>query len=570
MTFARYENATRCSGSAQPGARALMKYLVGNVPGARSLGIYSCLAGETTVVTPDGDIPIRDLSGTTATILTVGGARNRARWVQAPIRSYGEQPLMEVVLQRGCDREIVHATAEHRWITRYRRSGTEGGGHGHTEKTTADLSAGDVVPSVFPYSGASRIRHFAGGIPHGIVYGDGSIDNTGGARIALFGSKKMPLAEYFPNQVSSIGQRPGDSEPYAVITGLSRTWKSMPSFQESSAYLYGFLAGWFAADGRVTDSGAPTLYCIDRDALEQARLLTRRIGIGTYPLREGKSGGNVIAGRWVDQRAICSLGFVMAHLDSSFFLIPAHRERFNAAPNGRRPADWRVVSVAPTDRVETVYCAEVPETENFVIGEHVLTGNCRAVRGGGTRSIHSEGRALDVAMPTTGGRGSKAGHSLVQTLRADAAALGIQCIIYDRRIWSARSPGKNGRAYGGVNPHYDHLHIELTRSAASKLTVATARSILGGVSVPPVIRPKPETGKRLPVLSKGDRHALVPVLKRFLGEDLADDDLFGSGLHEAVRAYQRKQKLTVDGVVGKNTWTRISTSLKLPAGWRIG
>jgi hypothetical protein len=41
-----------------------------------------------------------------------------------------------------------------------------------------------------------------------------------------------------------------------------------------------------------------------------------------------------------------------------------------------RSACWSVVSVEPTNRVEEVYCAVVPETHCFVLEDHVLTGNC--------------------------------------------------------------------------------------------------------------------------------------------------------------------------------------------------
>lgn len=104
--------------------------------------------------------------------------------------------------------------------------------------------------------------------------------------------------------------------------------------------------------------------------------------------------------------------------------------------------------------------------------------NCRPVRGGSARSVHSEGRALDVGMPMDGGHGSAAGHTLVQLLRPVADKLGIQAIIYDRKIWSAKSPGPDGRPYTGANPHYDHLHVELTRTAGAKLTLATVRKVL--------------------------------------------------------------------------------------------
>lgn len=104
--------------------------------------------------------------------------------------------------------------------------------------------------------------------------------------------------------------------------------------------------------------------------------------------------------------------------------------------------------------------------------------NCRTVRGGSTTSLHGEGRAVDLGLPLgPDGRGTPLGRAIVAQLGAHGARLGVQAIVYDRTVWSAKSPA--GRPYGGTHPHYDHLHIELTRQAADRLTLATFRAVLG-------------------------------------------------------------------------------------------
>ena len=105
--------------------------------------------------------------------------------------------------------------------------------------------------------------------------------------------------------------------------------------------------------------------------------------------------------------------------------------------------------------------------------------NCRTVRGGSTTSLHGEGRAVDLDPDRTrGANGHAVGRSLVARLGEHGQRLGVQAVIYNREIWSQRSP--EGRYYGGVHPHNDHLHIELTRAAGSNLTLATLRAVLGG------------------------------------------------------------------------------------------
>ncbi len=105
--------------------------------------------------------------------------------------------------------------------------------------------------------------------------------------------------------------------------------------------------------------------------------------------------------------------------------------------------------------------------------------NCRPVRGGRSRSIHSEGRAVDLRIPV--GRGGKArpelGDPVVGLLASQGKRLGIQRMIYNRQSWSAKAP--NGRRYNGKHPHFDHVHIELTPKAAASLNYATLDAVLG-------------------------------------------------------------------------------------------
>ena len=116
--------------------------------------------------------------------------------------------------------------------------------------------------------------------------------------------------------------------------------------------------------------------------------------------------------------------------------------------------------------------------------------NCRTVRGSANRSLHGEGRAIDASFPVIGGRANANGHALLNVLLRHRMALGVQLIIWDRRIWSASSP--NGRRYTGQSPHIDHLHIELTWHAARTLTRTRVRQVVAGhVGAPAVPRPTP-------------------------------------------------------------------------------
>lgn len=163
--------------------------------------------------------------------------------------------------------------------------------------------------------------------------------------------------------------------------------------------------------------------------------------------------------------------------------------------------------------------------------------NCRTVRGGATTSIHGEGRALDVGFAV----GDPHGDELLKKLLPQVGRLGIQAIIYERRIYTALTPG--GRPYTGVAPHYDHLHIELTREAGNRLTYATVKSAL----TPKVWK----TGERR--LREGAQGADVRWVQTKLGLDA--DGVFGPRTKSAVQRWRTKQGLPADdGVIGRRAW----------------
>ncbi|HWI73514.1 MAG TPA: peptidoglycan-binding protein [Baekduia sp.] len=60
-------------------------------------------------------------------------------------------------------------------------------------------------------------------------------------------------------------------------------------------------------------------------------------------------------------------------------------------------------------------------------------------------------------------------------------------------------------------------------------------------------------------LKRGSHGARVKVLQRDLGLSPADG-IFGTGTYKAVRRFQRKHRLTVDGIVGTVTWRLVHQS----------
>ncbi|WP_076262346.1 phage tail tip lysozyme [Intrasporangium flavum] len=73
------------------------------------------------------------------------------------------------------------------------------------------------------------------------------------------------------------------------------------------------------------------------------------------------------------------------------------------------------------------------------------------------------------------------------------------------------------------------------------------------------------TETSLPVLRNGSSGSAVRTLQYMLrasGRSVTADGIFGSGTESAVRSYQSAHGLTVDGVVGNNTWYSILPVLR--------
>ena len=331
-----------------------------NVTPAR--GLFYCLAGETRVLTWEGVKPIRELAGGTHRILGKHGD-----WIDAPFRSFGVQPLMRLTLTRNGISKEIFATAEHRWFVR----------SGRTQKcdrevVTSDLRPGHRLVSKFPRTRVKQTTPSPFGIAHGVTFGDGTLIGSG-SMAQLDAVKDVELLKWFP--VSMMTQHGRQ----LLIHHLPRFFKELPPLDESVSYLYGWLAGYFAADGCVSTTGTIMLNSARRDELEYVRLVCTRLGIGTYGVTEQVRVG--FPG--MEPSSLFRVILVGSGLTEEFFLLDKHRLRFNAAAKAYERKGWVVREVAKTDRVEEVFCATVEEGHAFTLEDNILTGNCFSCAEGG-------------------------------------------------------------------------------------------------------------------------------------------------------------------------------------------
>lgn len=329
--------------------------------------IEGCFAAETMVPTDKGHRRIDSLAADGhAMVRTDYGA-----WVDAEFRSFGVQQLRKVTLDRYGAKKVIYATPEHRWLTKR--------GNNRIDRTTDELQPGMHLAGVF--GGKPKgLQASTFGVAHGVVFGDGHLDeNSSSARLNLYGVK-AELGRYM-NGMAPEGpyQRAEGEQSYVSYSRLPRYFKSAPAPEESSAYLMGFLAGYMATDGSVGKT--VSISSSRRENLELVEDICFKLGIGANPITSSRR-----LGKGIEETDIFSISLLRSTVPESLFVREDQRQAFLAS-NAKSADDqyvgvkaralhWRVESVEITGRIEEVYCAVVPDTHTFVIEGNILTGNC--------------------------------------------------------------------------------------------------------------------------------------------------------------------------------------------------
>ena len=345
-----------------------------------SAALMNCFEGGTEIITADGVKPIGELVGTTQTLLTTGG-----RWVEAPIRAFGEQRLYKLWLTRQGVDKVVFCTGDHRWFARDRRQLHRG--KGFIEFKTTDLRP-EVhhLQYVFGQGIQGNVKPSPFGVAHGFTYGDGcSVQGERNANaVYLVGEKDAVMQPYF----SLCPQYDRPSFDGVECRALPNFFRELPPIRENKSYLLGWLMGYFAADGSVSPDGQVTIASAKLTDIEFVRDLCTVVGIGSYSIRQQERVSN-LTGKPHTMHTLC---LMRDTLTEEFFLIPEHKDKFfhnGGAEVIRR--HWTVKHIEETDRVEEVYCATVEGYGAFALEGNILTGNCSFVS--------TEDLAVDFAAP---------------------------------------------------------------------------------------------------------------------------------------------------------------------------
>ena len=318
-----------------------------------------CFTGDTKILTNYGIKRLDELVDVPIMVLN----KNHG-WESATVKYFGKQPVKLLTLERYDVTKTIAVTGNHKWFCKNKKSDKN-----LIVVSTDELKIGMKIP--FNTSGVwSRVEPSPFGVAHGFFTGDGykSPDKPK----ANFCGEKTALIPYFtPANIV------GNEKEYGQFSSKRRQttgyFNNLPSLSEAPSYLYGWLSGYFAADGCVDTRGRCTIASTNIEYLNFARDVLCILGMPVNEIRYQDRISNLTH----EESRIYTLTLSEEYLKDDFFILPKHRERILAnRKSDRKDRWWRVVSVEETNSVEDVYCAVVPNTESFTLDNNILTHNC--------------------------------------------------------------------------------------------------------------------------------------------------------------------------------------------------
>lgn len=339
----------------------------------------NCYSGVTKVLTDQGYVEIGSLAGRTVRLVS-SPLNSQPRWQAAEIKHFGKQQTFAVELKRNKVTKTLYATAGHRWF--------QAKGGRRYEHVTTDLQPGMHLWSTSAPERWSRTKTLSKiGVMHGAVLGDGdssrgvSQNHVQSSRLRLYGESKQAalggiatdlFGEYTvddPSSADGIDR----TEPCFTYIGVPAYLNALPDLTElDSQYLISLLAGYIATDGTVNDHGATKISSKTETSIEFLYNLCSLLGVHCFePNRHTNPQSGLIH----------TITIPAGALPERFYLRQEHRSRVvkksgvEKSLYRRNHEEWVVQSVTLAEE-EDVYCAVVPEAENFVIEGNILSGNC--------------------------------------------------------------------------------------------------------------------------------------------------------------------------------------------------
>ena len=340
-----------------------MKRLLAD-PAVAKIGA-NCFSGDTRLLTREyGVVPFTAVAGQAVTVLNHDG-----RWVPATVREFGTQETVEVRFARRNYVNVVRARAGHEWVS------AEGGPRIRTDQLRAKRPGPQAGADQIPHRCAPKtimdMDEYTRGVRHGVVYGDGTHlkAKKDGYRLRLCGPKRELLRFFHGVPRTYPDSYNGDPDVYLFNNGVA--YKHLPLNGSSDSYLVGFIRGLLATDGTVTHNGQVSL----SGSFELAAWCRRelpRVGYWFQNLMDRTKYIGRYFGGYKSTKPHCDLYLSRESIGPDDLLRTAHKHNYQ--PIDRGP--YRFSGLGER-RMESVYCAVVPDGHSFTLDGGLVTGNCK-------------------------------------------------------------------------------------------------------------------------------------------------------------------------------------------------
>jgi intein/homing endonuclease len=335
------------------------------------------LSPDTEVLTKEyGWIALGDIPTTEVTVLSKlrnssGQFTGGTGWFSATITPREKHTVYKIAYETkfGNNYEVI-SSENHRW---FRKSTTK---KAFERVDTTDLRVGDYLPRSKP---ALTLDLSLVGAAHGYFFGDGTRSN--GELHQFTEENKKVLQKLFASDYFRESDRVLDSGlTDMVVKNLPLAWAKIPEgeYKKDHRYVYGFLAGYFAADGRISDY---TIHSSRKQELEEVSQLFWELGIETGQVVLDSESSN-----FSDTRKLYKLKINRYDLPEKFFIREDHVEK---AKTRKAPKyDYhKISSITKLNEPQEVMCLNTPAHENFTIQGFTTTSNCGFVS---TENIDAE------------------------------------------------------------------------------------------------------------------------------------------------------------------------------------
>lgn len=311
----------------------------------------NCFTGDTKIFTNNGIREISSIEGLPdIKVFSYGTFRD------AVVKSFGQQDVHILKIHKGKTEKEIKVTGDHVWLIENKNGCFD-------EVKTLDLIAGMKLAN----STTKCYRQYKPspfGVAHGFHFGDGEHSQKRSLRTNICKGKEELIPYFTPDNIGVSGET-------LTISGVPYFFNSFPSLNESPAYLYGWLAGYFAADGSVDERGCCVICSTVKANLDFVKDVLCVLGLPSGIIRQQNRVSNLTG----EEGIIYILSLERYCLNENFFVLSKHKERF-LRTEVREPAHWIVDSVSDVIGRETVYCAVEPEKHAFTLDNNILTHNC--------------------------------------------------------------------------------------------------------------------------------------------------------------------------------------------------